>query len=204
MNKRLNKSMTAAEFMEKMNKDSEFVKQRAEREASVLKAEAEYRAVQTLLLEELRRVGVDVESVWDLVNTAEPYPDALPVLLSHLQSDYPAPVKDGIARALAVPETRVHGWKLITNAYVEETDERVKQGLACAVAAAADDSVLSKIIQLAHDPRNGPSRVLLLNALRRSKDPRAFAALTALKSDPELAKEIQHILRVSSRRRRPR
>jgi hypothetical protein len=93
------------------------------------------------------------------------------------------------------------GWSVLTRLYREEPDERVKCGIAAAIAATATDEVLDDVISLVRDPRNGTSRVLLLSALDRSTAPRARAALTDLATDPDLTKEIQFLL---GRRKRVR
>ena len=55
-------------------------------------------------------VGVEIDSVWDLVNTAEPYPAALPVLMEHLERDgYPDRVMESLGRALAVKPSGLLG-----------------------------------------------------------------------------------------------
>ena len=61
--------------------------------------EDELRRSEEPLVEALREVGVSVTSVWDLVNTREPYPNALPVLIKHLTGDYHPKVLANIARA---------------------------------------------------------------------------------------------------------
>ena len=50
----------------------------------------------------LAEVGVEVESVWDLVNSKDDhYADAVPVLVEHLQDEsYPDRVREGIARSV--------------------------------------------------------------------------------------------------------
>jgi len=122
--------------------------------------------------------------VWDLVNSDEPYPEALPILLAHLQRPYPGRVREGIARALAVRDARF-GWDVLIRLYEEEPgDSDAKKGLAAAIAAASDDEVLDDVIAMANDARHGESRLLLLRALERSKKPRAKEALTELSGDP--------------------
>lgn len=162
----------------------------------------EWRKAQQPLVEELRAAGFDVESVWDLFNRKEPwnkkervrpYPEAVPILLKHLPRDYPAAVREGIARALALPEAKV-GWDLLIQLYRDESEKRAKDGLAVAISGAADDDVIGDVIALARDPRHGSSRLLLLLALERSADPRARAALMELGTDPDLKKEIPVVL----------
>lgn len=188
------KKITAAELMAKLNADPEFVAKRARKEEELLKREAEYRRAEAPLVDELRAAGFPVQSAWDLVNTPGSYPKAVPILLAHLPRPYPAAVREGIARALAVRETKAPGWNVLTRLYIDEPEDRVKCGLAVAIAAAADDEVIGEVIALARDPRHGSSRLLLLRALERSADPRARAALMNLGTDPDLTKEIQVIL----------
>lgn len=188
------KRITAAELMAKLNGDPEFVAKRERQEAERNRRETEYRLAEAPLVDELRAAGFQVQSAWDLVNTAVPYPKAVPILLAHLPQDYPPAVREGIARALAVREAS-RGWEVLTQLYRDEQEVRVKDGLAVAIAAAANDELIGDVILLARDKRQGPSRVLLLSALERSADPRARSALIELATDPELAKEIQVILR---------
>ena len=188
------KKITAAELMAKLNADPEFVAKRARKEEERLKREAEYRRAEAPLVDELRAAGYQVESAWDLVNTPGSYPKAVPILLAHLPRPYPAAVREGIARALAVREASC-GWEVLTRLYRDEHEVRAKDGLAVAIAAAANDELIGDVIALARDTSQGPSRLLLLGALERSADRRARAALMALGTDPDLTTEIQVILR---------
>lgn len=156
---------------------------------------AEDRRAEAPLVDELRAAGEQVDSVWELVTTSGASPKAVPILLAHLARPYPAAIREGIARALAVPETKAAGWAVITELYLTEAEPRVRNGLAAAIAAAADDQVIGEVVALARDPRHGPSRVLLLRALEHSADARARDALADLDADPELTREVQAIQR---------
>lgn len=188
------KRITASELMARLQADPEFVARRAKEEEERQQRAAECRRAEAPLVEDLRAAGYAVESAWDLVNTPGSYPKAVPLLLAHLPRPYPGPVREGIARALAVPEAKV-GWSVLTRLYRDEQDKRAKDGLAVAIAAASDEDVIGDVITLVRDTRHGPSRLLLLGALERSVDPRAKATLTNLRTDPELQKEVQLILR---------
>lgn len=155
----------------------------------------ELRRAEAPLIDDLSRAGFSVESAWDLVNTSTPYPDALPILLAHLERPYPDRVREGVARALTVRDAKF-GWNSLTALLLREpagTD--AKDGLAVALAAASDDEVIGDVIELARDERHGASRLLLLGALKRSKDPRAHSALEQLEADPELTKEVRRIMK---------
>ena len=65
-----------------------------------------------------------------------------------------------------------------------------KSGLAAALSAAATDDVIAQLASLAKDRSDGDSRLLLLNALRKSKTSVAKDALEELADDPALQKEI--------------
>lgn len=55
--------------------------------------------------EAVRQCG-ETRSVWDLVNTAEPYPHLLDTLVDHLARPYHRRTREGIARSLAVGEAK--------------------------------------------------------------------------------------------------
>jgi hypothetical protein len=150
------------------------------------------------LLADLRAIGWDpgVDSVWDLVNTAEPYPEAIPILLWHLTRPYSDRIKEGIARALAVPDA-VDAWPILVAEYkkAEEGQENgvmrgYKDGLAVALAVIATDAVLGEVISLIKDTSNGSTRIFFLGPLCESKNPLARQTIEELKDDPDLKKEI--------------
>lgn len=195
------KPVSAVELMARLNSDSEFVAKRAQEEAERQGRAAEWRHAEAPLVEELRAAGFAVDSAWDFVNKSAPYADALPILVDHLQRSYPSRVREGIARALAVPQSKF-AWNVLTRLYRDEGEKDAKDGLAVAISVVADDEVIDEVLALVRDVRHGPSRVLLLSALERSEDPRARAALMELGTDPELKKEIQVILRRLKKRKR--
>lgn len=84
---------------------------------------------------------------------------------------------------------------MLVKLYRQEQGNRTRQGLAVALSNIADDEVISELIALAGDPELGTSRVLLLDALRRSHLPIARKALMDFGTDPLLQKEAQQILR---------
>jgi len=208
--------LTADEFVKLKLTDDEKSRLRAINERRWQEADrkaAEWRKAEQPLAEDLRAAGFDVESAWDLFNRKEPwnkkervrpYPEALPILLKHLERSYPDRVREGIARALAVRREAWaaagidirFAWETLTKLYrQEEVGTDAKDGLAVAISAVADDELLDEVIDLAKDVRHGPSRLLLLSALERSSDPRARAALMELGTDPQLSKEVQAIFR---------
>jgi len=162
--------------------------------AIVAEGIAKLRADEVPLVKALADVGFSVVSVWDLVNSPGPYKEAIPVLLEHLDRPYLDRTREGIARSLAVPDAR-YAWSRLVELYRKEPVVKVdgkrsdtKSGLAVALAAIATDATLEELISLAKDKSHGSSRLLLLRALRRSKQATAKRTIEELASDPELAK----------------
>ncbi len=203
----MTRKMTAAELMAKLDADPGFVERRALLDEEHQKREEELATAEAPLVEALLEAGARVTSVWALVPgyssvtpKPAPFPEVLPLLLDHLSGSYPEPIREGIARALGAPEAKF-AWPDLIQLFKVEQSKRVKDGLAAAIAAVADSEVISDVISLVSDTTQGSSRVLLLDALRRSKDPRAYDALQSLAADPELEEEIRSIVRGTGRER---
>jgi hypothetical protein len=192
----MRKGLTLAEhdaLLKAEGKYEEMMAAQRRHEAELERKEAEWREAEAPLVDELRKAGYEVGSVWDLVNTSAPYPDAIPILLAHLQRPYPDRVREGIARALAVPDAR-YAWGDLALLYRNEPpDTDAKHGLAVALAATADDSVIQDLIELAQDRKHGESRNLLLDALARSCSQEARRALDEWGEDPQVEKELERI-----------
>lgn len=184
--------LTAGEIINKNLADPAFVARMQEQERLRLEKAKVLMEAEVPLVEALKRVGCIVKSSWDLVNTKAKYPEAIPVLLEHLQKDYPVEIRAGIARALAVPEARI-GRDIIVEQYRKLPDTKkqgLKQGLAAAVVGTTTESDIDEVIDLIEDPAHGDSRGLLLLALKRSKTEAARQEIEKLRHDPLFAAEI--------------
>lgn len=200
--------LTADEFVRLKLTDNEKSRLREinkAREQARIERSTRLRVEEEPILSDLRGIGWNAESVWDLVNTSKNYADAIPVLLKHLVLPYSDRTREGIARSLAVPELEVRkawptlveeyrkapmGWGIMAPGDTKEYLLGAKDGLACALSVAVTDETLEELISLAKDSNHGESRVLLLLALRKSKNPLAKRALEDLANDPDLKKEI--------------
>lgn len=199
----MTKRKTAAELLAELASDNEYLEARKAKDEELQKRKAEWAVAEAPLVDALRSMGLDVHSAWDLVNTTEPYPEAIPVLFEHLRRPYPERVVEGILRALAVTESRPW-WSELRN-FFEAAPAQATSGLrwaaGCALGAAANDGVISDVLRLASDPKFGFDRATLLPALARSDDARAKMLLHELRDDPVLAKEVKKLRRVN---RKPR
>jgi hypothetical protein len=160
----------------------------------------ERRRVQAPLLADLHEAGVpSLDAVLERTNAMVNI-RAIPVLLDHVQRPYPSSERAFFAHLLALPEARV-AWRPLLDAYQQERDELVRDGLANVLAAAVDESTLDEYLALIRNPSNGPSRVLLLRALRRLGVPRGIATLREVRRDPDLMKEVEVMLRQIDRKK---
>ncbi|PRQ09025.1 hypothetical protein [Enhygromyxa salina] len=162
-----------------------------QREAEIERYQAELRQAETPVIEAVAKVGVEVERVWDLQSLNEPHPEVVQILLDHIQKPYRSEVLEDIGRALAVPGTRAL-WPTLVKLYKQATDRGAKEGLAVALRehGIKDRQLVDDVIPLIKDPRNGPSRLYLIDVLTRSRQPHAKQVLVELRDDPDLYKEI--------------
>lgn len=183
------KRRSAAELMAELAQDREFQRAAAERAAQLAERVASYRAAEAPIVADLRLAGVDVSSVWDLVNTVEPYPLALPVLLEHLeQGGYPDRVMEGLGRALAV-RPAVVWWDRLCALYRRSEGPEEREGLAVALAAAATPAQLDSLVALVGEEPLGESRVHLVRAILRVGGGSGRSVVESLRSDRVLGVE---------------
>ena len=180
---------TAADFLAELEQDPEYQRSRA-------KADTEHRArtdaltrAEQPIVKDLRKAGFDVDSVWDLVNTSSPYPEALPILIAHLErGGYPPRIFEGAARALAVRPASVY-WYRLRALYLQATDRNETEGLAVALAAAAAPEHLDDLIAVLLDKTGSGYRGHFIGAVRRIGGERGREVIGALRDDPVLGKE---------------
>ncbi|WP_018762365.1 hypothetical protein [Arthrobacter sp. 135MFCol5.1] len=185
----------------------------AEVKARMLREDPEYRAkveaveaarrqqVQALrsaeqpIIRDLRAVGCDVNSVWDLVNTTEPYEDALPVLLGHLEcGGYPDRVMESLGRAMAV-KPAVAFWDQLKTLYLRAENPGEEEGLALALAAAATGAQLKELTDLVQDESRGPTRIHFVRALLNIGGAEGRSTVETLRHHPTVGKEARALLR---------
>ena len=193
--------------MELLESDPEWVARRDARERWRLKQAEKLACEELPLVREIAEAGLLIDSVWDLVNTREPYPEAIPVLLRHLENtDYDPAIRDGIARALTV-----RGYPEILPAMIEafrrDPEPRLngpKWAMGNAIEVLFDDRYVQEIVELVKDPLHGEARDMLVYALAKSRSPVAEDTLQQLLLDPQLSMHAKKAIERRDRRRRKR
>ncbi len=152
------------------------------------------------ILAELREVGVDVSSVWDLVNSSDPYPEALPILLRHLElGGYPDRVMESLGRALAVKPS-VAWWDRLKAIYLGARSPGEEDGTAVALAACATKAQLEDLVSFLAVEERGDSRIYFLRPIKRLGGDRGRDLLESLRSDETLGREADALLKGKAKR----
>jgi hypothetical protein len=145
-------SVGAWELMQELQNDPEWVAQDAAREAKRQAAELKFRAEEEPMIADLAKLGFEVGSVWDFVNTNKSYSAAIPTLLNHLRRPYHERIRNGIIRALTVKEAKGLAGSDILGELQRETDEENRWALANALTVVAEQSNAAGIEALLSDP----------------------------------------------------
>lgn len=181
----MKRELTAKEHVEMLEKDSKYqammVEKRriwAEKSAMLRKDEEPLVAAMTVAgwPEEVRQCG-ETRSVWDLVNSAEPYPQLLGVLTDHLTRPYHKRTREGIARALAVREAKgTDVPRVLMNELQKETDPNegpnsYRWALINSLVLIGDSSIADEVDRLLADPRYESVLVDLQRLAKKLKQP---------------------------------
>lgn len=147
----MKKHLTVEEFL-KVNKVSEANKKYFEsiEEDARIAAESE-----KPLVAEIAAAGLNVVSVWDLVNFHRNYPNLHSLLASHLGRDYHPKIKMAIARALIDGNKSREdvSWALVNEfkkylALGDLSSDGVKQSIALALSEVSDPCILGVLNDL--------------------------------------------------------
>lgn len=191
--------ITAAELQHQLLQDEEYQKWLKEKEGVRIALEDAYAEDEKPLIDDLRQVGVNVKSVWNLVNTKSSYKSAVPILLAHLRKQYHLKIKEGIIRALAVKQAR----GIACGAILEEYHKTSKHdfnyrwllGNTMAVIITAD--YIDDVIAVVREIDNGESRQMFVKALANMKSPKIKDVFEQLLIDQceVVNKEVQKALK---------
>lgn len=139
----------------------------------------------------LQEAGIDVSSVYDLVDDPRSSKAAVEPLLEILPELEDPVIKEGVVRALTDPSAQGVAAKPL----VEELRDARDQGrplLAWAIGntleVVADQTVLKDLVELAEDERLGTGRETVIGALARFRDDEVVVeVLTRLLDDDSVA-----------------
>jgi len=137
----------------------------------------------------ISRTGVPVTSVFDLVNRAEPYPAAIPVLLALLDQGISDDwIAEGVVRALTVREARESAPRRLLQFFLAQPPEKasLKWAVGNALYELRTNEFASDLLSIAKDPRHGRAREMIIEALGNYKTDEVRSALLELLHDEEV------------------
>lgn len=140
--------------------------------------------------EELTKVGIAINDIYDLVNTGMPYPAAVPVLLDLLQEGIDnVEIEEGVIRALTVKEAIGKASPILLDEYNKISKDKMLLrwtiGNAIYITITEDD--VERILSIVQDKENGMSRQMFVAALGKVKSGKAEHILIELLNDDEVA-----------------
>lgn len=182
------------EFLSMPNKTKEIVE---EQEKISIELENKLNNEMAGLINELSLIGINIISIWDLVNTKKKYPQAIPILIEHLLKPYHEKNIEGIVRALAVKESKNKAVPVLIQLYNNLSKERMLLrwtigNTICSIVTEAD---VEKIIPIVQDSTNGMSRQMFVLALGKFKNEKIVNILNRLLNEPEIAMHIKTALK---------
>jgi hypothetical protein len=182
------KLKTAAELLTELNINPDYKRFIKDKEQERYKTEEQLRNEEFDIIAQLKNVGLNVSSVWDLVNAKYSYPNAINILINNLQIEYDNKIKEGIIRALSVKEAI----GLANPALIEEYNRIPKEEMLLRwtigntiYTTITEDSVDS-ILPIVQDKTNGMSRQMFVLALGKLKSEKAENVLICLLDDDEV------------------
>lgn len=138
----------------------------------------------------LKRVDIEVGSIYDLVNTSQPYPEAIPILLELLEEDTLSDdqVKEGVIRALAVKEAKGIAGSVLIKEFHKIPKEKMllRWAIGNTMAEVITEDEVDDVIEIVKDKQNGMARQMFVLALGKVKSDKAEKTLIELLGDDEV------------------
>lgn len=184
------KPVTAAELMDRLNRDPAYLARVAERDARLAEFARIRDQVAAPVLADLRSLGYQVDDILDLPHSGRRYNDAVPLLAAWLPRVSEPWVKEMIVRALSVPWGRPAAPELIREFRTSrDEDANLRWAIGNALSVVADEALRDDLLELALDRRFGTGRkmvVLGLGKMKKSSDV-VVPPLIGLLEDEEVA-----------------
>ena len=150
------------------------------------------------VLDDLRAIGIDVDSLWDLYKVPDARPHAIPVLLAHIVREYPDRVLEAIGQGLDDKASR--SWWDDLRAILRTTEHPVvRDRVACAMATCAAREHYEDLLTFLRDDSLGESRIYFLRPINRIgnriSDGEGQSVMASVAGDSVLGKEATAILK---------
>lgn len=155
------------------------------------------------LLASLAVAGIQVQDVWDLVNSKAAYPAGIPILLDWLEHFDERITKDprdlfreGLVRALTVAEARPIAAPVLLREFKKaKSSPSLCWAIGNALSVVATQDYLDDLLDLVQDKDYGTGRREIVSSLGRYRDARVVPVLTNLLQDNDVSAHALEALR---------
>lgn len=198
-------SITAGELIRQLNADPNWVAMRQTKDAEFAAIGERRRAAAAGLERELKEAGIEMKEFRYLKDRPGNYKLGIPILIRHMRMNhYDDPERNSMAQAIAMKEANPY-WNELLELFLAVVDKEehssFKQGLAVALAASYKAPQFEMLVSLCENTAYGSTRVLLVEGLKRSRDPRAEVTLMRLCGDPIIGKGLTKWMKSREKRR---
>ena len=138
------------------------------------------------LIRDLEAIGINVLSVWDLVNGPNNYDFALPILIQYLEAADDIRFKEGIIRAMGVKGFDA-AVPVLLNEFKTSNDDGYKWAIGNTIEVIAPKEALVELNEIVADKKHGDSRQMIALALGKSKDQSSVDILINVINDPGIS-----------------
>jgi len=121
------------------------------------------------LVEDLKKVGIYISSVWDLLKRSDNYNEALTILIDYLKKAEDVRLKEGIVRAMGVKGFNAAVPLLIAEYKISDHDG-YKWAIANTLEIIAPKESIDELNEIMADRKHGDARQMIALALGRIKD----------------------------------
>lgn len=138
---------------------------------------------------ELEKVGISINDIYDLVNTNESYPTAVPVLLNLLETGIDdMGTKEGVVRALAVKEAIGKASPILIAEYnrVPKDKMLLRWAIGNTIYTTITKDDVESILPIVQNKTNGISRQMFVAALGKVKIEKVENVLINLLDDDDV------------------
>lgn len=146
----------------------------------------EYLRTRKPVIEDLKLIGCEVNTLEDLKYDTKQWKIAIPVLidwLNRIEGDGPDGSKEELARLLAVPFAKGAEPALISAFHLAKNDS-LKWAIGNSLCVLASPRYSTELLEIARNPAHGQSRQMVVYSLAKLKHPGAFdVAVECLKDD---------------------
>ncbi|WHT38271.1 HEAT repeat domain-containing protein [Myroides sp. mNGS23_01] len=155
---------------------------------------------------ELEKVGISINDIYDLVNTNESYPTAVPVLLNLLETGIDdMGTKEGVVRALAVKEAIGKASPILIAEYnrVPKDKMLLRWAIGNTIYTTITKDDVESILPIVQNKTNGISRQMFVAALGKVKIENVENVLINLLDDDDvIAHALEALGRMKSKKQK--